>query len=192
MKKTEELFKAIERISGLVRAVERRQCLVLGLQPIHVRILEFLAESNQRSDTSVSVADYFGLTKGTVSQSLQVLERKELIYREVDAEDRRVMHLRLTAAGQTMLASLHPLHEFCDAEQHMNASQISQLEALLVVLLKTLQATNKVKSFGICLSCGYFQETEGHYVCGLTDEPLAQQEIEKICRDHITSRNAPS
>ncbi len=184
MKETEELFKIIDRISGLVGAVERRQCLVLGLQPIHVRILEYLAQCNQRSDTSASVVEYFGLTKGTVSQSLQVLERKDLIGREVDPDDRRISHLHLTREGHRILASLKPLNEFCDAKQYMSDNLIQNLEPLLLVLLTSLQKANDVKSFGVCYSCDYFQEAEGHYVCGLTDVPLEQKQIDKICRDH--------
>lgn len=50
-----------------------------------------------------ALADYLGLTKGTVSQSLQLLERKGLIARLPDDADRRVLRLSLTADGEALI-----------------------------------------------------------------------------------------
>lgn len=62
-----ETFKLIERISSLLRSEERKKYAAIGLQPIHGQVLEYLSKCNKYSNTHASVAEYFGLTKGTVA-----------------------------------------------------------------------------------------------------------------------------
>lgn len=87
-------FRLIERISNLLRSEERKQYAALGLQPVHFQLLDYLTRCNQFSNTLVVVAEYLGLTKGTVSKSIQLLERKNYLLKLPDANDRRVTHLR--------------------------------------------------------------------------------------------------
>ncbi|MGR9045439.1 MAG: MarR family winged helix-turn-helix transcriptional regulator, partial [Gammaproteobacteria bacterium] len=98
-----KLFKLIDRISTLLRSEERKKYTALGLQPVHGQILDYLAKCNKLSDTPAAVTEYFGLTKGTVSQSLQVLERKGYIEKNPNVQDRRILHLSLSENGERLL-----------------------------------------------------------------------------------------
>ncbi len=69
--------------------------------------------------------------------------------------------------------------------EKINGQQLDHLAISLKELLKNLQSLNHQKTFGICKTCRYFQESEGQqFICGLTQEPLIQKEIEQICREH--------
>ncbi|MFN2812475.1 MarR family winged helix-turn-helix transcriptional regulator, partial [Escherichia coli] len=70
--------------------------------------LHYLARCNRYSDTPLGVTEYLGLTKGTVSQSLKVLEGRGLISKLPDARDRRSVHLRLTDAGRALIEAVIP------------------------------------------------------------------------------------
>lgn len=73
------VFDVIECMAALVRSEERRKCTELKLQLVHFQVLEFLSQCNKYSDTSAAITTYLGMTHGTVSQSLMILERREFI-----------------------------------------------------------------------------------------------------------------
>ncbi len=175
----------IERISSLLRSEERKRYAALGLQPVHVQVLEYLAECNRFSNTPIAVTEYLGLTKGTVSQTLQVLVRKGYIEKQPDKDDGRVVRLMLLEKGQQLLDTIHPNDVLKDAEQAISKTKFSSINEALAATLRELQKANDSNSFGLCRTCQYFTEQDSHYVCGLTQESLTQGDAEKICREHI-------
>ncbi len=83
-----------------MRAWSREQPLVAELQPVQLSALHYLARCNRYSDTPLGVTEYLGLTKGTVSQSLKVLEGRGLISKLPDARDRRSVHRYARVTGK--------------------------------------------------------------------------------------------
>ena len=184
-----ETFKLIERISTLLRSEERKKYAAIGLQPIHGQVLEYLAKCNKYSNTHASVAEYLGLTKGTVSQSIQILERKKFLQKTIDSLDGRVMHLSLTEIGHALIDELKPLDIFRQAEAKVSHLEFDSIQNALQSTLGLLQKVNHSKSFGLCRSCSYFTVEAHHYQCGLTDEALDRDDTDKICRDHTPKPN---
>jgi len=183
-------FRLIERISNLLRSEERKKYAAIGLQPVHVQVLDYLATCNRFSDTPASVADYLGLTKGTVSQSLQVLERKGYIEKRQDKLDGRVVHLALSDSGNELLNDVKPLDVFEQAQQAVASKQYTSIEASLSAMLAELQKANNAKSFGVCHSCVNFVQLQENYLCNLTQLPLSQFDAKKICREHVLAEDA--
>ncbi len=179
-----DTFKLIERISSILRSEERKKYAALGLQPVHGQVLEYLAKCNKYSNTHASVAEYLGLTKGTVSQTIQILERKRYLQKTTDANDARVVHLSLTEKGQALIDTLKPLDIFKQAEAKVSHREFDSIDQALQSTLRLLQKTNQSKSFGLCNSCHHFGVDVHHYQCKLTDEPLDRADTDKICRDH--------
>lgn len=190
MHDTTTTFKLIERISNLVRSEERKKFAAIGLQPIHVQVLDYLATCNRFSDTPAAVAEFLGLTKGTVSQSIQVLERKNYLEKSQDAQDGRVVHLALSESGLKLLQDIKPMDVFEKAQQAVIEHGYDSLDAALSGLLAELQKANSAKSFGVCHSCVNFIEQDNHYVCNLTQLPLSQTDAKKICREHVLAEQA--
>jgi len=179
------LFKLIERITNLLRSEERKKYAAIGLQPIHIQVLEYIASCNRFSDTPAAVAEYLGLTKGTISQSIQVLERKDYVEKTQDSVDGRVVHLALTAEGMKLLDEIKPIDIFEQAQQAVSSKAFTTIEAALNSVLIELQKANNAKSFGVCHSCVNFIEVDNHYHCNLTQLPLSQQDSKKVCREHV-------
>lgn len=179
------LFKLIERITNLLRSEERKKYAAIGLQPIHIQVLEYIASCNRFSDTPAAVAEYLGLTKGTISQSIQVLERKDYVEKTQDSMDGRVVHLALTTEGIKLLDEIKPIDIFEQAQQAVASKAFTTIEAALNSVLIELQKANNAKSFGVCHSCVNFIEVDNHYHCNLTQLPLSQQDSKKVCREHV-------
>jgi len=177
------LYDYLERIASLMRAWAREQPLMAELQPIQLSALNYLARCNRYSNTPLAVTDYLGLTKGTVSQSLKALEAKGLIRKRPDPQDRRSVHLELTAAGREVIESLVP-PAFLNRAEDALGERGELLVALLSELLATIQRQQDVPGFGLCRTCRFHQRLDDGARCGLTGERLEPYEGELICREH--------
>lgn len=171
----------LERIAALIHQSVREDSARHGLQPIHVQILGYLARANQYSDMPIAVAEYLGMTRGTVSQSLNILEEKGLIRRRPDPRHGRRVHLELTASGHSILENgWSGRLQAALAEQEPVQQKLGDA---LRELLRGLQQANRQRPFGVCHQCAHFlTEAEGNR-CGLTGEALRNEQTEKICRE---------
>ncbi|MBB4821492.1 DNA-binding MarR family transcriptional regulator [Pseudomonas alcaligenes] len=177
------LFDLLERLSSLTRVWFRQHPLLAELQPIQFSALLYLARCNRYSDTPLAVTDYLGLTKGTVSQSLKALEAKGLLVKRPDQQDRRSVHLELTAPARELLGAVLPPDFLAAATARMGPAA-GDLEALLGDLLRNVQRSVDVPSFGLCRTCRFHRTVDGLPFCGLTEEPLAAGDEVLICREH--------
>lgn len=185
-------FQLFDRISTIMRADERKKYAAIGLQPVHGQVLEYLSICNSFSDSVLAVAEYLNLTKGTVSQSIQVLQRKGYLEKQQDQEDRRVTHLKLLPAGKNLLAEFKPIDFFDQAQIDTTSECSASLIDFLNRTLSSLQQANRAKTFGVCHSCQYFDEEDGHYLCN-TDASIPAHiiisaEINRICKEHIPQK----
>lgn len=179
------IYDYIERLSELLRSDERLAGAEHGLQPVQLEVLHYLSVCNQYSDTPMAVTEYLGQTKGTVSQTLKVLEKKGLLFKEPDKDDKRVMHLKVTEQGRQLLRDSIPTQLFVKVNEALTDEQQAQIEASLKLLLTTLLQANSMKTFGVCESCRYNQRTEeGGYFCDLVKQPLSKDDTLLICREH--------
>ncbi|NMX67159.1 winged helix-turn-helix transcriptional regulator [Pseudomonas sp. WS 5111] len=179
------LFDLLERLASLSRIWFRQHPLLADLQPIQLSALMYLSRCNRYSNTPLGVTDYLGLTKGTVSQSLKALEAKGLIVKTQDVHDKRSVHLQLTDTARGLLDALLPPDFLAAGEARMGARG-GQLQALLGELLREVQRSADVPSFGLCRTCRFHQHVDDLPFCGLTQEPLAPSDTVLICREHQT------
>jgi MarR family transcriptional repressor of emrRAB len=171
----------LERLGVLIQQSVRDDAARDGLLPIHIQILRYLMRANRYSDLPIAIAEYFGITRGTVSQSLAVLERKGLLTKEADTRHGKRVHLKLTAAGESVLSKSWVKH----VEQVLSErpADAAALESTLRNLLSAVQQVNGRRAFGICRQCAHFLTEESGARCGLTHEPLATEQTVRICRE---------
>lgn len=169
----------LERLSALHRNLTRKFATEEGLQLVHVEILQYLSVCNRYSDTTQSISDYLGQTKGSISQSLGILEELGFIKRTQDMSDKRVFHLSILAKGLSVTNRML---------ESINLDGADHLAPQLKNLLASLQKKNDLKGFGTCISCKFNQNPgKNKFVCGLTKESLTALEVKKICKEHEAS-----
>lgn len=176
-----DLADRLERIGHLLRHQLRLTAKRHGLEAIQLDVLHYLARCNRYSDTASAVAQYFGLTKGTVSQTISALVRKGLVVKRVDDRDQRVSHLELTKTARSILRDASLPGPLADVARPEDEALVAALDDLLA----RLQRSNDNASFGVCQTCVHFRTEGARYECGLTGEPLRRPDIVKICREHL-------
>jgi len=176
-----EIYTLIDRISNLLKSEARTLGSELGLQSVQQDTLYYLSICNRYSDHLIALTAFLGLTKGTVAQTVKVLESKQLIKKEKDLVDKRVTHLLLTKEGEKHIQETTPPSRFLSTIDSLSKKQKNDFVDQLRKCLVTYQNFNNLNGFGVCRNCVYNIEEEGHYKCGLTQDGLAEDDIKKIC-----------
>jgi DNA-binding MarR family transcriptional regulator len=175
----------LERLANLLRQELRRAGAEYGLQPVQLDALHYLSVCNRLSNTPQGVAEYLGLTKGTVSQSLKVLEARGLISRAPDPDDGRLVHLSLTPAGDQALAQTVPVASLRAAVAGWPDTERKRVEHSLETLLARLQSGHGRRSFGVCRSCRFHRVISPELArCELIGADLSPEDAGRICREH--------
>ncbi|MDH5447277.1 MAG: MarR family transcriptional regulator [Gammaproteobacteria bacterium] len=178
------IYVLFERLANLLRAEERQLGADNDLQPVHLYSLYYLSRCNRFSDNPAALTEYLGMTKGTVSQSLQLLVTKGLISKQGDKEDRRLVHLCLTDKGKKLVKKLLPPPIFGSALEKLQKKEAELIEQAFNTLLRAIQTRSGSLSFGECKTCEHCLPQGKNYLCGLTQEELKPSETLMICREH--------
>ncbi len=182
------MYEYVERIGNLIRTNVRKSGIDCGLQPVQIEALHYISRCNHYSNTPVAVSEYLGLTKGTVSQTLGVLENAGFIEKLADAHDKRVVHLTVTKLGEETLDRILPPNTLKAALGNLSRTDAKLISEAMETLMIALQQSNGFKSFGVCKSCHHHSRGgDGLRHCGLTRELLSSTDAEKICREHVAA-----
>ena len=178
------IYDFVESMSALIRSEERKRCSILGLQLVHLQVLHYLSRCNRYSDVPAALSSYLGVTRGTISQTLLLLEKKGFIEKRNDAKDKRVVHLKLLPAGEKILEQAKPSDLLDAAEQILKSENFNFDTDIFMHALTALQKANESQTFGLCRTCKHFRILEHGFKCNLTQEALSESDSQKICQEH--------
>ncbi|HAN91472.1 MAG TPA: MarR family transcriptional regulator [Nitrospira sp.] len=175
---TRRVLDLLERISSVLRSEVRKSVAGEGLEPVHIMALWYLTQANCFSNNPLAVGEYLGLTKGNMSQRLNVLEQKGLVRKLANKEDGRRLHLELTKRGLAVLANNYPPAIWQTAGDDVT------LERGLDQLLRRMVMENGGRTFGQCRTCRFHQSKANAPYCALLQLPLTPSQADQICREH--------
>lgn len=170
----------LERLARIIHNDTHSQ----GLKPTQWEALRYIARANRFSCNPGALTAYLGMTKGTVSQTLSALEKKDLITKTANPEDKRAVNLALTSNGLDLLEN-DPLSVL---NSGVRGTDCATIETLLESSLKALLAQRGGHPFGACKTCRHFQinsESGNPHFCGLLLEPLSTEDSKKICIEQV-------
>jgi MarR family transcriptional regulator, negative regulator of the multidrug operon emrRAB len=180
------LLELLERLANLMRAELRHAAPDEALQPVHFQALAYLARANRYSNTPQAIADYLAVTKGTISQTLMLLDRRGLIERYQDDLDRRVVRLRLSGHGEQLLFDAQPALAWQNATRNVSPNRIRNAVSALREALNQVQEDGATPSFGSCGTCEHCRKlSQRAYQCTLMGDRLSGPELRKICWLHV-------
>lgn len=171
----------LERLSRLLRQASQSE----GLIPVQWEALRYLARANRLSRSLRALTKYLGATKGTISQTVQGLEKKGLLIRLPEAERERYVSLQLTDAARLLLAS-DPLAAIAADIDELGGKTRRRLARGLSELLAKKALRRNVPQFGSCPACRYFREggTDRQAQCMKDGGNLAKNELTLLCIEY--------
>ena len=187
--KTKRLYALFQRLSRLMRQAEYET----GLNPAQWEALCYLSRCNQFSNTPTALTAYLNATKGTISQTLNALERKKLIAKQKNQQDPRKINLTLTSKGAQLIKQHQTIQDLFAPLLDGTAKQQAEIEQALETILKTQLARRQGASFGMCETCAHFthnhdpQNKSTPHLCTLLNVPLSDKNKQQICAEHTQS-----
>ncbi|GAB4190944.1 MAG: MarR family transcriptional regulator [Wenzhouxiangellaceae bacterium] len=169
----------LERLSRLIHG----DGFDAGLKPVQWETLRYLQRANRFSCTPGALTAYLAITKGTVSQTLNALQRKGLVEKHNAPRDRRSVRLVLTPAGRKLLAQ-DPLEPTRQALKSLGDKRMQPFIGDLETLIGERLKQNRGRPFGLCNQCRHFRrgvDKASPYYCQLLQEPLTDMDADKIC-----------
>ncbi|WP_120633298.1 MarR family winged helix-turn-helix transcriptional regulator [Ruegeria sp. EL01] len=159
------------------------------LNPAQRGALEYLVQANMYSRAPSQVAEYFGTTRGTMSQTLKVLSRKGYIAEETSKSDKRSISYTPTEAGREVVTASNPI---AGALESLKPDEQIELESALRRGLQLALKANGGQSFGLCKTCDHYDPQEVNGFCKLLSVSLSEGENNKICVEHKEVANGAS
>ena len=175
----------------MLEADSRQNLADSGLLPAQFQVLHYLSMCNRFSDTPIAVAEFLGQTKGSISQTISALQKKGMLTKQADENDKRVSHLVLSTAAKKILKRNIPPEKFEKASQNLSRQQQSEIISALKLLHAAVVQTNQLKTFGVCRSCRYLVVSEAGFCCEKFNTPLTVADTQRICRTHEPGFSQP-
>lgn len=157
------------------------------LTPAQVKSLLFINYTRKDAITIGNVARYLTCTPATASGVIDSLEKKNLIMRSRDPEDRRKVHITLTPEGERVVGDIENIGE--EIEQIVREFDPAEQQILVQLLHKISQKLMErglIFTGDICTDCCFFKrnrhlgELKPHY-CESLHIMLSEEEICKEC-----------
>lgn len=172
------LTDLLDRIHRMTRGLQYAH----GLNPAQWDALRYVARANKYSRTPGALAQFLGTTKGTASQTINALEKKGLLTRRADPEDKRVRRIVLSEAGKALIAR-DPLNCLDLAVRKLPPEVAGVITEGLGQISGALQGECGGNDVGVCFQCGHFggPTGDGGARCGLKQADMPLAEANKLC-----------
>ncbi len=184
-----KIVAALERLSQVFRLLLREEASKRNLSPIQAQFLVHLLYHDIKLRRVSQIAKEFNLTQATVSDAVGSLEEKSLIHRDPWPEDKRVVTLRLTPAGEKLATELSTWANI--VKEHLDSSPEEKeiVMRFLMRLIASLQRSGVITVARMCVTCRFFRQdlhpgSESPHHCALLDVPLAGSNLRVDCPEH--------
>ncbi|CTQ51932.1 MarR family protein [Roseibium album] len=151
------------------------------LNPSQFAALSYLARANRFSRAPSHVADYLATTRGTASQTLKALARKDMIEETRSEADKRSISYDVTTSGTELLSTSTGLDQVIGSlPGDIQNSLASSLKALVLTALHQRGG----RSFGVCNTCRHHEKSKTGSYCRLLEVSLSAIDSTQICHEH--------
>ncbi len=180
-----KIAAGLERLSEAFRTLLWEHAKVMGLSPIQIQLLIFVAYHPEDLCTVSQLAQEFNLTKPTISDAVKVLLKKGLIEKYPSPTDKRAYSIGLTEAGKQSVATTEtfarPIRDIAsqwpEQRQQDFFSQLSQM-------IHGLHQHGILAVQRSCHSCRFYRQKDGQAYCGLLEAALPPEKIRIDCPEY--------
>ena len=155
---------------------------MLGLSPIQIQLLIFIAYHDQTLCNVSHLAREFNVTKPTISDAVRVLYKKELIAKDFSSEDNRSFTIQLTTSGREIVSETedfaYPLKRQL---QQFNPAELENLFSVISGLIYQLNLSGVLTVQRTCYGCRFFDGNRATAYCNLLQKDLQRTDIRLDC-----------
>lgn len=177
-----KIVVGLERISEAFKVLLWNQAKVLGLSPIQIQILIFIAYHKEALCNVSHLAKEFNVTKPTISDAVKVLEKKGFIKKIPSSIDSRSYSMLLSDHGKKVVETTNTFAN--PIKNQVEKIEGENLESLYTSLSQLIYNLNKVGILNVqrtCYACIFYEQKNNQHFCNFLEKPLADKEIRIDC-----------
>jgi len=186
----QKIINGLERISKAFRVLLWEESKLYKISPIQIQLLIF-CDTHKKEDLKVSfLATEFDLTKATISDSIKVLLKKELLTKTINAKDTRSFTVQLTKKGKEIVEKTsgftsilkESINSFSELEKGVFLEQLMQL-------IYQLNQKDVISTQRMCLTCFHYKKDGNNHYCNLMQKTLKNIDLRIDCDEHQILHN---
>ena len=171
-----QILARLERLARLTRSASH----VEGLNAAQWEALRYISRANSFSNSPGALARYLGATKGTTSQTVLSLIKKNVIAKSTRGDDGRSVVLVLTQDGHKILGR-DPLLNLEQAIANLGDKTLKRFSKGLSELLEIEVASQEEPSFGTCAQCAFASPDQAGTFCKMLKVNVGAEDVQKLC-----------
>ncbi|WP_445733885.1 MarR family winged helix-turn-helix transcriptional regulator [Mariniflexile sp.] len=179
-----KIVAGLERISEAFKVLLWEKAKVLGLSPIQIQILIFIAYHKIGFCNVTHLAKEFNLTKPTISDAVRVLINKGFIEKTVSTSDSRSYAIQLTNEGKHIVSETENFA--LPIKTQLKKTDESDLNTLFKTISNLIYQLNKIGVLTVqrtCYACKFHQKNQDKDYCNLLEKELLNSEIRIDCAE---------
>lgn len=177
-----KIVAGMERVSEVYKILLWEKAKLVGLSPIQIQILIFIAFHKRELCNVSHLAKEFNVTKPTVSDAIKVLDKKGLILKDYSSFDSRSYSITLSELGTEIISQTYDFSN--PLKKQIDSFSSSELESLFVTLSQLIYKLNRNGILSVqrtCYGCKFYQKNQESDYCNLLQKELLNREIRLDC-----------
>lgn len=181
----QKITLGLERISKAFRVLLWEESKKYKISPIQIQILIFCS-SHKKENLKVSfLATEFDLTKATISDSIKVLIKKELLIKKINPKDSRSFTVQLSTKGKEIVEKTsHFTNALNESIDSLSGVEKGLFLKQLMQLIYQLNQKNIISIQRMCLNCYHYKKEGNNHYCNLIEKELKNTELQIDCTEH--------
>jgi DNA-binding MarR family transcriptional regulator len=177
-----KIVVGLERISEAFKALLWEHAKAIGLSPIQIQILIFIAHHKQQYCNVSHLAQEFNVTKPTISDAVKALTAKQLIIKDFSSTDSRSYSIMLSEKGKTMVSQTESFANPIKEQLDKNATaDLENLYKAVINLIYGLHKTGSLSTQRMCYACKFYEHNKKNHFCTFLNKPLQPKDIRIDC-----------
>ncbi|OAV44040.1 MarR family winged helix-turn-helix transcriptional regulator [Lewinella sp. 4G2] len=177
-----KIIFALERSGESIRLARAAVARSAGLTDLQLRVLRYVAFHLEDPPGVSRLSTEFQLSRPTVSETVRLLLKKDLVVKQPDPHDGRAFTLAPSKAGSQLIASLSDRkHPHLSIVRKLDEAAGDSLYGSLYQLLHDFQRSELIPSQRMCLDCRYLNHHDGARHCSLLNIELTTEKLRIDC-----------
>ena len=181
-----KIVAGLERISEVFKILLWDKAKQVGLSPIQIQILIFLAFHKRELCNVSHLAKEFNVTKPTVSDAVRILDKKGFILKDFSSADSRSYTIILSDLGIELVSKTY---DFSDPLKTLvKGLSPVELQSLFRTLSQLIYKLNRVGILSVqrtCFGCTFYENNNEIHYCNLLEVELLNEDIRIDCPEYI-------
>ena len=177
-----KIVAGMERISEVFKVLIWEKAKLIGLSPIQIQLLLFVAFHKKHLCHVSHLAKEFNITKATVSDAIKMLDKKGFISKDFSASDSRSYIIVLSESGKDLVSQMY---DFADPLRSVvsglnDEDQIHLFDTLSELIYK-LNRKGILSVQRTCYGCKFYDKKKNDHYCNLLQMRLTTKSIRLDC-----------